>query len=107
MCKYPWPGNVRELEHAIGSACMLAKSEVITEADLPERIREHIAAPPLTNPTLISFDELQSRHLQHVLREVGGSKTKAAAILGISRQTLYEMLARNRAQPDSPAYTAG
>ncbi|MGK3960842.1 sigma 54-interacting transcriptional regulator [Sorangium sp. So ce118] len=53
---YPWPGNVRELRNAIERAVVLARSDVITCDDLPERVRSvaprskppepHRSAPP-------------------------------------------------------------
>ncbi|MFO0649937.1 MAG: sigma 54-interacting transcriptional regulator [Polyangiales bacterium] len=38
---WTWPGNVRELENAIERAVLLARSALVTVADLPKAIREH------------------------------------------------------------------
>ena len=38
--------------------------------------------------------EVQNRHLSRVLQRVGGNKARAAEILGISRTTIYEMIAK-------------
>jgi DNA-binding NtrC family response regulator len=94
FAQYPWPGNVRELENVIGNACMMAQSDVIRDTDLPESIRDHMKHPTIADPQLITFDELQVRHLQYVLAKVQGNKVRAAQILGVSRATLYDMLAR-------------
>jgi DNA-binding protein Fis len=40
------------------------------------------------------MEEIQERHLVQVLQRVGGDKSRAAEVLGISRGTLYNMLAR-------------
>jgi len=45
---------------------------------------------------LISLDELQKRHTRRVLEKVGGNKSQAAEILGISRATIYQLLAQTR-----------
>ena len=101
MAQYPWPGNVRELENVVGNACMMAQSEVLVELDLPQNIRDHRNRPEIADPGLISFEELQARHLQYVLNRVEGNKVRAAEILGVSRATIYDMLARRgvRHQP--------
>jgi sigma-54 dependent transcriptional regulator, flagellar regulatory protein len=38
---WTWPGNVRELENAVERAVLLARSALITVADLPKAVREH------------------------------------------------------------------
>ncbi len=43
---YDWPGNVRELRNVIERASMMAKSDRITLADLPEQVRGGHSAPP-------------------------------------------------------------
>jgi DNA-binding NtrC family response regulator len=42
----------------------------------------------------LSLEELQRRHILRVLQVVGGSKHRAAEILGIGRATLYQILSR-------------
>jgi DNA-binding protein Fis len=42
-------------------------------------------------PTL---DQLEKRYLVHVLDAAGGSRTRAAEILGVDRRTLYRMAER-------------
>jgi DNA-binding NtrC family response regulator len=43
---------------------------------------------------LPSLDELERRYIIHVLQTVGGSRTRAAEVLGIDRRTLYRMADR-------------
>jgi DNA-binding NtrC family response regulator len=94
LARYSWPGNIRELESVIGNACMMAEGDMIRDVDLPEPLRAEVAKPQSGDEGLISFEELQHRHLDLVLSRVQGNKVRAAEILGISRATLYEMLAR-------------
>jgi len=91
--RHHWPGNVRELENVIGNACMMTNSSVIDLPDLPESVRSG-THPGGGETDLVSFEELQRRHLLHVLERIGGNKARAAEILGVSRTTIYEMLAR-------------
>jgi DNA-binding NtrC family response regulator len=90
--RYHWPGNVRELENVLGNACMMVESNLIDVKDLPPHLR---AAPdPRHGNQFLTMEEVQDRHLVGVLQQVGGDKSRAAEVLGISRSTLYNMLAR-------------
>jgi len=62
--------------------------------DLPGSI---IAAPPFEQrlfEDLPNLDELERRYLLHVLKAVGGNRSRAAEALGIDRRTLYRMAER-------------
>jgi DNA-binding NtrC family response regulator len=96
MANYFWPGNVRELENVIGNACMMVDGTVIDVGDLPEPIRGQVRELPVQDDALISLEELQKRHTMRVLEKVGGNKSQAAEILGISRATIYQLLAQTR-----------
>jgi two-component system NtrC family response regulator len=46
---------------------------------------------------LMSIQELQERHVLRVLEHVRGNKAQAAEILGVSRGTIYQLLANAKA----------
>jgi transcriptional regulator with PAS, ATPase and Fis domain len=94
LSQHTWPGNVRELENVIGNACMMAEGNVIDLADLPELIKSAPEPGCSGDDDLMSFEELQRRHLTRVLEKVGGNKARAADILKVSRTTIYEMLSK-------------
>jgi two-component system, NtrC family, response regulator HydG len=96
MANYSWPGNIRELENVIGNACMMVDGAIIDVDDLSEPIRGQIRELPAQDDMLISLEELQKRHTIRVLERVGGNKSQAAEILGVSRATIYQMLAQTR-----------
>jgi DNA-binding NtrC family response regulator len=96
LAMYSWPGNVRELENVIGNACMMVDGIVIDVRDLPESIRAQSRDIGSPDDSMISLDELQRRHTMRVLERVGGNKSQAAEILGISRATIYQLLAQTR-----------
>jgi DNA-binding NtrC family response regulator len=99
LTRHSWPGNVRELENAIGNACMMAQGKVVSDTDLPEAIRLQIAGPD-KGVGVMTLEEVQSRHLEYVLKLVDGNKARAAEVLGVSRATIYGMLARRIRQVD-------
>lgn len=101
LVAYDWPGNVRELESAIEYAALHARGDEIEPEDLPPElqsadVRDAATRMPLAAlfDDLPSLDELESRYLLHVLKVVGGSRTKAAAVMGVDRRTLYRMARR-------------
>jgi transcriptional regulator with PAS, ATPase and Fis domain len=94
MASYPWPGNIRELENVIGNACMMVEGTLIDIDDLPESLRGPVHDDVSTDETFLTLDELQNRHILRVLQAVGGSKPRAAEILGIGRATIYQILSR-------------
>jgi len=100
MAMYFWPGNVRELENVIGNACMMVDGTIIDIGDLPDPIRGQARDFAGQDETLISLEELQKRHTIRVLERVGGNKSQAAEILGISRATIYQLLAQTKTGSD-------
>jgi DNA-binding NtrC family response regulator len=99
LTRHPWPGNVRELENVIGNACIMAQGKIVSEADLPEAIRAPLSTVDKTR-RFMTLEEVQSRHLEYILKLVEGNKARAAEILGVSRATIYDMLARRVRQID-------
>jgi DNA-binding NtrC family response regulator len=109
LLRYRWPGNVRDLENAIGYACMMADPPRIDVGDLPERVRDAdrgLREPDAAGAALVTLDEIQRIHARRVIAAVGGNKVKAAAILGISRATLYRLLGNAAAPTDEDAESA-
>jgi len=92
--RHDWPGNVRELENVIGKACMTVEGNVVDVKDLPPHLRKAPVLARADDDNLLSMEEVQERHLVKVLERVGGDKSRAAEVLGISRTTLYNILAR-------------
>lgn len=85
--QHAWPGNIRELRNVIERALLLGESSQIDSADL--RLTPCAAtAAPFGDPNL-TLDELERIHIERVLREESGSVQRAAARLGIQRNTLY------------------
>jgi two-component system response regulator AtoC len=92
-----WPGNVRELENAVERALVLSAGPVLDVDDfvtpagagMPTSAADASATDPRS---LCSLAELERIHIERVLAACEGQKTKAAALLGINRTTLWKKL---------------
>lgn len=102
---YRFPGNVRELRNIVDRAVTFATEDIIQESELPERVRASTGGTrgsgdqELPDPILREDDdvlptlkEVELRYIRHVLDRTGGNKRRAAALLGVSRRTLYRRL---------------
>jgi DNA-binding NtrC family response regulator len=89
MTNYPWPGNVRELQNTVEQAVVLTETGWVDTDDLPIRAEPKAVEPPLKlvipGATLA---EIERYAITETLKAVGGSTTRAAEVLGISRRTV-------------------
>lgn len=92
---YHWPGNIRELANVLERAQILAEEHVITVDDLPETMQTAPAAAtePAETDTL-NLSVLERRAIETALQRAGGNKVHAARALGVTRRTLYRLIAR-------------
>jgi DNA-binding NtrC family response regulator len=93
LLRYNWPGNVRELENVIGFACMMTDTGKIDLYNLPEHLTGESLDPCDEEYPLVSADEMGRMHARKVLELLAGDKVEAARVLGVSRATLYRVLA--------------
>ncbi|HWC64572.1 MAG TPA: sigma-54 dependent transcriptional regulator, partial [Thermoanaerobaculia bacterium] len=90
LMAHPFRGNVRELENLLEGAAALARGGTIRREDL-----QWIETPVEEGPApagegeAVSLRQLETRHIQRVLRLAHGNKSRAARMLGIDRRTLY------------------
>jgi two-component system response regulator HydG len=92
LLAHPWPGNVRELENAIEQAVVLCESEMVHVEDLPISPAEPAKDPLKLMIPGVSMAELERYAILRTLEGCGGSPSKAATMLGISRRTIQYRL---------------
>jgi transcriptional regulator with GAF, ATPase, and Fis domain len=90
LLAHPFRGNIRELENVLEGAAALAQGGVIRREDLQWIDSGPAELPPASAESdAVSLRQLETRHIQRVLRLANGNKSRAARILGIDRRTLY------------------
>ncbi len=95
---YAWPGNVRELLHAIERAVILSKGDEIEIEDLPPEIAGTPTPPPAIPGA--SLESMERQHIAATLRQVGGHRGKAAALLAVDPKTLYRKILAYGIRPE-------
>ena len=114
LLRYGWPGNVRELNNEMERAASLTLGDRVELSDLssrlvPDEVRCHLldresdapssdgmpaTAPDETDPLRYNLQERERRLIREVLDRTDGNKSKAAELLGITREGLRKKLLR-------------
>jgi two-component system response regulator HydG len=94
LLRHSWPGNVRELRNALDYAVAVARYDHIGEEDLPDSVHPARHAPSTNDDMETRWESMERRHIETVLRSVGGNRSQAALLLGIDRKTLHRKLER-------------
>ncbi|MEP7099699.1 MAG: sigma-54 dependent transcriptional regulator [Burkholderiales bacterium] len=97
MGEHQWPGNVRELINRVRRAMVMAEGRLIGPADLGLEEREETRAWD-------ALEEARTRAergaISVSLQQAGRNVTEAAKQLGVSRMTLYRLMAKHGIGPD-------
>ena len=102
LSRYKWPGNVRELENLVERMLILKEGEVVSPADLPERLVDKRQVQRVANAVQalsrdgidlnMMLDEIENNMIVQALELSKGIKSKAASLLGLNRTTLIEKM---------------
>ena len=90
LLRYDWPGNIRELQNTVERIVAVCRQDWITP-DLVIRMmrddEDESIIPDCPSPKAGSIDEIRQ-----ALRQTRGRQQEAAALLGISRSTLWRRM---------------
>jgi transcriptional regulator of acetoin/glycerol metabolism len=100
LARLPWPGNVRELRAAVRRiAAATPDGTGIGLGSVPTDLRR-----AATRANLTRFERAEVHAILEALAETGGNKKEAAALLGISRTTLYRKVQTAGVDLDNTMY---
>jgi len=97
LLRHPLPGNVRQLENILERALIVAGEEVVGAEQIPDETggRDGISKSEIEIPDEgLVLEELEERLIRQALSKTGGNKSRAAALLGLTRRTLYSRMER-------------
>ena len=114
LAEHDWPGNVRELENRVQRAGLVRPTGVVTREDLglatsgavpsarspsagraePAEPAEAARASGVAPAALDPADHVERAEVERALAEARGVVSRAAAMLGLSRQALYRKMDR-------------
>ena len=97
MAQYDWPGNVRELINRVRRAMVLAEHRLI----MPEDLELPGAGPigPISDGLGTSRLSAERIAISNSLARTGNNVSQAARDLGVSRMTLYRLMAKHSISP--------
>jgi two-component system NtrC family response regulator len=93
LSTWSWPGNVRELENRVKRACIMADGQQITAGDLELPADEDQTEAMPINLKQVR-DDAERGAIVRALANSDNNLAQAARLLGISRPTLYNLLAK-------------
>lgn len=96
MKAYSWPGNIRELRNFCERMTILLAGQTVDMENLPNEIKN--AQRPLKDIIVslpdsgLSLEKVEIELIQQALSKTSGNRSKAARLLGLTRDTLlYRM----------------
>lgn len=97
--QYRWPGNIRQLQNIVERLALLSEGPIITENDLPEKIRHHseqrshtLFDLPFKQAKNQEIEKFEKRYFSNLLKDTDHNIAEAARIAGISERTIYRMI---------------
>jgi len=104
----PWPGNVRELINTIRIVCEYTEKDTIEIPDLKKFLgreqdtEQEALYPPITSSGDIKSDieRVEKLKIERTLESCNGNVSKAAAMLGVSRETLHNKIRKYGINPN-------
>ena len=82
LSNYSFPGNIRQLKNIVERTLLMCDGNIVTDSDIALPETEHTA----------TLDEAEKFRIEEIIKSTGGNVSRAAAILGLTRQALYRRM---------------
>lgn len=110
LADYDWPGNVRELRNVVERGILFGRDGIADVECLPREITQGMSAAEKASMVLpaqvIAPDNspqgVEQHAIHNAMRKAGGNLSVAAAMLGVSRSTLYRKMSHYGLRRISP-----
>ncbi len=106
-----WYGNIRELYSVLRVTLQTAKSDEIDAKEINKMLKQNGVSPSTSNKVIeISYndrtlkediEEVDKKKIENTLEKVSGNVSKAAAQLGVSRETLHNKIRKYSIEIDA------
>lgn len=100
LTRYTWPGNVRELRNLVERCVVLMPGQTLESRDLPDEWLADSCVPEshlgvYLPPDGIRLEDVEADLIRQALSRSGGNRTRAAALVGVTRDTLLYRLRKH------------
>lgn len=95
MCHFDWPGNVRQLAHVVGRACIALAAGEQPALDALLGLPSALQGAPAAPARRVELGDVDAQQVMRAMEESGWRIRSAAQALGISRPSLYKLLAKH------------
>ena len=94
---YLWPGNIRELKNVIQRAVLICQEQTLRLGHLPARFQKSVEYKPRVSFEVgTALEKVEREMIERTLQYTKNNRLQTARLLGISRRTLYNKLARHK-----------
>jgi two-component system NtrC family response regulator len=90
--KLPYPGNIRELKNLIDRTLLVSGKSLLTDSDFRANYTGSPSLGEAASAPVGSLDEIEKNAILKAIELYDGNHSRVAAVLGLSRQTLYRRM---------------
>ncbi|MCM1504627.1 MAG: sigma-54 dependent transcriptional regulator [Muribaculum sp.] len=90
--KLPYPGNIRELKNLVERTLLVGSDGSFNASHFEEQHRQSLGGGSVVNVDGLTLEGAERRSIENALEKCKGNLSQAAAMLGISRQSLYRRM---------------
>ena len=99
LSRLPYPGNVRELKNFVERTILVSQQPHLTEVDFKNQYVEIAVKTGGHDTSVHSLEEIEKQMILRALELYGGTLSKVATALGLSRQAVYRRLEKYAIRP--------